>query len=112
MKWNIILYETVSGQPVVQRFIDCLPKIPHAKLMRQIDLLEACGPDLGMPHTKPMGDGLIELRARGKLEVRVLYVFARGRRIYLLHGFIKKSPTTPRNELRIALKRKEEVDNL
>lgn len=76
MNWETILYETPGGQPVVQKFFDSLPKISHAKLLRQIDLLESYGPELGMPHTKVMGNGLIELRVRGKQEVRVLYVFA------------------------------------
>lgn len=112
MNWEIILYETPTGQPVVEKFLDKLSKIPHAKIMRQIDLLAACGPDLGMPHTKPMGDGLVELRARGKQEVRVLFVYAKGKRIYLLHGFIKKTQTTPKKELELALERKKIVDAL
>jgi phage-related protein len=73
MKWEIILYETSSGQPVVQKFFDSLTVDTRSKLMRQIDLLEEYGHDLGMPHTKSMGDGLTELRVRGKQEVRVLY---------------------------------------
>ncbi|HTE22885.1 MAG TPA: type II toxin-antitoxin system RelE/ParE family toxin [Candidatus Limnocylindria bacterium] len=112
MNWEVLFYITSSGQPVVQKFIETLPKIPHAKLLKELDLLEKYGTELGMPHTKPIGAGLIELRARGKQEVRVLYVFAKERRIYLLHGFIKKTQTTPKKELDIALQRKKEIENL
>jgi phage-related protein len=56
-----------------------------------------------------MGGGLIELRVRGRQEVRVLYVFAMGERIYLLHGFVKKTQTTPKKELDIARQRQAEV---
>lgn len=62
--------------------------------------------------TKPMGNGLVELRVRGKQEVRVLFVYAKGKRIYLLHGFIKKTQTTPKKELELALQRKKVVDAL
>lgn len=110
MVWEILFYITPNGQPVVQKFIDSLPEIPHAKLLRQIDLLEVYGADLGMPHARAMGSGLLELRVRGKQEVRVFYAFARERRVYLLHGFIKKSKTTPRHELDIALQRKKEIE--
>ncbi len=112
MVWEILFYITPNGQPVVQKFIDSLPEVPHSKLLRQIDLLEVYGTNLGMPHAKVMGGGLIELRVRGKQEVRVLYAFAKGRRIYLLHGFVKKTQITPRKELYIAIQRKKEVEKL
>lgn len=110
--WEVLLYKTPSGQPVVQKFIDSLPTIPHAKLLRQIDLLETYGSNLGMPHARAMGSGLLELRVRGQTDVRVFYALISGHRIYLLHGFVKKSQATPKKELNIALKRKTEIENL
>ena len=112
MNWEILLYTTPAGQPVVQKFIDSLPTIPHAKLLRQIDLLETYGSELGMPHAKAMGGGLLELRVRGQTDVRAFYVFVSGHRIYLLHGFVKKSQATPKKELELALKRKKEIEAL
>jgi phage-related protein len=112
MKWEIIFYITPNGNPVVQNFINSLQKAPHAKLLREIDLLEDYGIDLGMPHAKSLGGGLYELRVRGKIDVRVFYVFAKAKNIYLLHGFVKKRYTTPKRELDIALDRKKEVENL
>jgi phage-related protein len=112
MDWKILFYITPSGQPVVQKFIDDLPEISQTRMMRNIDLLEQYGTQLGMPHARPMGSGLLELRVRGKQNVRVFYAFAKGQRIYLLHGFIKKRQTTPRHEIDIALQRKAEVEKL
>ena len=112
MEWEILFYITPNGQPVVQNFIDALPKIPHAKLLRQIDLLENYGTNLGMPHARAIGGGLLELRVRGQTDVRVFYAFAKGRRIYLLHGFVKKRQTTPKHELDIARGRKKEIESL
>jgi phage-related protein len=42
----------------------------------------------------------------------VFYAFAKGRRIYLLHGFVKKRQATPKHELDIALQRKKEIESL
>lgn len=112
MEWEIIFYFTPSGQPVVQKFIDDLPKPTQAKVLRQIDLLEIMGTNLGMPHARMLGDGLTELRVRsgrGTQEARVFYVFATGRSIYLLHGFVKKTQQTPDKELKIARQRKKEI---
>jgi phage-related protein len=109
MSWELHLYISPGGQPVVGKFIRGLLSPTRSKVSRLLDLLEEYGTDLGMPHAKAMGDGLIELRARGKQEVRVFYAFAYGRKIYLLHGFVKKSQTTPRKELEIARQRKDEI---
>jgi phage-related protein len=112
MAWDIEYYKTPSGHEVVNDFINSLQKIPHAKLLRELDLLETYGAELGMPHAKAMSGGLLELRVRGQTDVRVFYAFAKARRIYLLHGFIKKRQTTPKHELDIALKRKKEIEAL
>ncbi|HYG84471.1 MAG TPA: type II toxin-antitoxin system RelE/ParE family toxin [Verrucomicrobiae bacterium] len=109
MSWEIEYYKTSTGNEVVKDFIDKLPKIPSTKLGRQLDLLEEFGSDLGMPHVKSLGDGLLELRVRGKQEVRVFYAFVVGRKIILLHGFIKKTQETPKKELDIARRRQSEV---
>ena len=58
MAYNVIMYETPSGQPVIQNFIDGLQPPTQAKVVRLIELLEGAGPQLGMPHTKPLGGGL------------------------------------------------------
>ncbi len=73
--------------------------------------MEIYGPDLGMPHTRAMGEDLFELRIKAAEGIaRVFYCTAVvGRRIVMLHQFIKKSDKTPRRELEIARKRLKEV---
>ncbi|HLQ26684.1 MAG TPA: type II toxin-antitoxin system RelE/ParE family toxin [Acidiferrobacterales bacterium] len=54
-----------------------------------------------------MGDGLFELRLKAAEGIaRVFYCTLIGRRIVMLHQFIKKSEKTPRKELEIAKRRK------
>ena len=74
--------------------------------------MERYGPDLGMPHTRAMGEGLCELRLKvAEGIVRVFYCTLVGRRIVMLHQFIKKSEKTPRKAREIARKRMKEVND-
>lgn len=110
MSWSVILYESMGGQKPVEDFISSLQPNTIAKLIRQIDLLEEFGPNLGMPNAKPIGGGLYELRVRGKQEVRIVYIFMHKRRIYLLHGFLKKTQRISNKDWRLVLERKKEVE--
>jgi len=57
-----------------------------------------------------MGDGLFELRLKAAEGIaRVFYCTLVGRRVVMLHQFIKKSEKTPLNELKIARNRMKEV---
>lgn len=112
MAWEIETYKTRSGQEVVQDFIFKMQPSTQGKLTRLLDILERFGPELTMPHTRPMGGGLYELRVRGKQEVRVFYIFTKGSTIYLLHAFQKKSQATPKKELELARQRQAEINTL
>lgn len=68
------------------------------------------GANLGMPYTKAMGDGLFEIRAKGQEGIgRAFFCTLVGRRIVILHGFIKKTDKTPKHELDIARERMKEI---
>lgn len=88
----------------VEKFIRELDAPTVAKALRTIDLLEKFGSDLRLPHSRPVGKGLFELRIRGQQEVRILYVF-HGNAAVLLHGFMKKSAQTPRKEFEVGFDR-------
>lgn len=105
MKWEIDYY---SQQ--VQDFVDNMPIGIRASYAKLTELLSEFGMDLRMPHSKPMGDGVFELRPKGKEGIgRVFYCMVVGKRIVMLHGFIKKTEATPRKELDIARRRMKEV---
>lgn len=68
------------------------------------------GPNLGPPHTDAFGDGLFELRLKGQEGfARVFFCALVGKRVVMLHSFIKKSQKTPPREIEIARKRMKEV---
>ena len=96
----------------VQETILSLPEVFKPRYLRYTDKMEEYGSNLGMPHTYPMGDGLYELRIRGQDGIaRVFFCTTVGRKIVMLHCFIKKTQKTPKKELDIAIKRMKEVKN-
>jgi phage-related protein len=59
-----------------------------------------------------MGDGLFELRLKGAEGIaRVFFCTLIGKRIVMLHSFIKKTPKTPVHELDVATQRMKEMKN-
>ena len=81
-----------------------------ADYARLIELLTEHGPSLRMPHSRAFGDGLFEVRPRGRSGIgRAFYCFLLGKRVVVLHAFIKKTQQTPDKELNLARKRLKEV---
>ena len=105
MDWRVTFYSAAFQAELVQ-----LPASFVARFLRYAERMELYGPDLGMPHTRAMGNGLFELRLKAAEGIaRVFYCTLVGRRIVMLHQFIKKSEKTPRRELDVAQKRMKEV---
>lgn len=62
------------------------------------------------PYVKHLEGKLWEMRLKGRDGIaRSLYVTATGRRVVVVHSFIKKTQKTPRREIEIALKRAKDV---
>lgn len=94
----------------VEKFVLELPFSLSARYLKLLDLMLVFGPNLGMPRTKAMSNGLFEMRVKGKEGIaRVFYCTLVGQQIVILHGFIKKSQKTPKKELQIAQRRLAEV---
>jgi phage-related protein len=84
-----------------------------ARFLHYAERMETYGPDLGMPHTRAMGDGLFELRIKAAEGIaRVFYCTVVNRRIVMLHHFVKKSDKTPRRELSTARRRMREFKDV
>ncbi|CAN5299769.1 hypothetical protein BH10PSE16_BH10PSE16_01250 [soil metagenome] len=93
-----------------QASLDAWPMGLRARYLALLARMVEYGPDLGMPHTRAMGDGLFEVRAKaGEGIGRAFYCTLVDRRIVVLHGFIKKTDKTPAKELKIARDRLKEI---
>jgi len=105
MEWSIEYYS-----PEVEESILGLPEGLLSRYFRLTDLMIEFGANLGMPHTKSVENGLFELRVKSKEGIaRVFFCTKVGKRIIMLHVFIKKTQKTPKKELVIANKRMLEV---
>ena len=105
MAWQLNYYS-----PKVAALIEAWPAGVRASFLRIAQTMAVHGPDLGLPHTRAMGGGLFEVRAKGREGIgRVFYCTVTGQRIVILHAFIKKSEQTPARELETARARLREV---
>ena len=66
---------------------------------------------IGMPYSRPLGQGLYEVRSdiSDKRIARVIF-FIKDNEMVLLHGFVKKTQKTPKTDLDLAVKRKKEIE--
>lgn len=103
-------YQLPNGREPVREWLWELDPADRKMVGDDIRDLEFAWP-VGMPLCRSLGDGLWEVRSRlthGKI-ARVIFCIMQERAV-LLHGFIKKTQKTPRQDLALALKRKREID--
>ena len=112
MSYKVVFYDLSDGSFPAYDFIKGQPPKMSQKIYRTIDLLEALGPQLRMPYSKHLDDGIFELRMElGSDITRVLYFFVVNKKAVLTHGFIKKSQKTPPSEISRAKKYREDYLN-
>lgn len=83
-----------------------------ADYARLVELLIEHGPNLRLPHSRAFGNGLFELRPKGRAGIgRAFYCFLIGKRVIVLHAFIKKTAQTPDRELKLARRRLKKIQD-
>jgi len=84
-----------------------LPADMQARFLRIAELLEDYGPQrVGLPHVRPLESKLWEMRMKGRDGIaRAVYAAIQGRRLLVLHVFVKKTQPTPREAIETALLR-------
>ena len=103
--FDVEYYEKEDGTFPAEEFILSLDAKMQAKMFRELELLETFGNELREPHSKPLGDGIYEIRAKVASDItRVLYFFVVNKKIILTNGFVKKTQKTPDNEIALAKK--------
>jgi len=110
MVFRVELYKTSSGNCPVRDFLEDLRKWnsdDHVAVIAGIAKLRN-SMNHRPPLSKPLGNGLYELRHVGKLNTRVIYFFVRGRRIVVVHGVRNKAQAFRQVDLDTALARKQD----
>jgi phage-related protein len=109
-KIPLIFYRTEAGSEPVREWLKGLPEAERQAIGK--DLLRAQWRwPVGMPLCRPLGNGLWEVRTDlpTKRTARALLCLYRGH-LVALHGFIKKTRTTPDEDLGLARKRQREME--
>lgn len=105
MTWTIEYYSEK-----VRSAVDDWPPGIRAFYARITERMKIHSPNLGMPMTRSLGEGLFEIQAIGREGIgRAFFCTVKGRRIVILHVFIKKTDKTPLHELETCRKRLLEV---
>jgi len=86
----------------------------RADFLRIVDLIEPYGlEDVHEPYVKHLKGKVWEMRLCGHDGIaRVAYVTAQGKRVVILHAFVKKTQKTPPEAIELALKRAKELGYL
>ena len=108
-KIRAAFYATGSGNEPVRSWLKELSAEDRKVLGEDIAAVEFTWP-VGMPLVRPLKQGLWEVRSTlsGNRIARILFCHSDDRMV-LLHGFIKKSRTTPDEDLALARKRQKEI---
>ena len=104
MQWIVETHDAADDE------IADLPVGLQAKLVRLMEMIENVGLDkMREPHVAPVKGKIWELRAKAKEGIaRGLYFSYTGRRVVVLHAFVKKSQKTPSGAIEIAEARMKE----
>ena len=108
-KIPLIFFRSAKGSEPVREWLKQLPEAERQAVGK--DLLRAQWRwPVAMPLCRPMGNGLWEVRTDlpTRRTARVLLCLYR-EHLVALHGFIKKTPATPDEDLALARKRQKEL---
>ena len=102
--WKIEYWCNDSGESSIEKWFDSLTNAQLKSLAKEMKLLELCGNQLKLPHSRTLKKGLFELRER-KFGRRVYYAFLPRKIILMLHAGNKK---TQNKDIEIARQRLSE----
>ena len=109
--FQVDFYRLPDGRVPVEEFLDGLNIKMRNMALDSIALLEEFGNHLREPHSKPIGHGLFELRIKFSSDItRIFYFFCIRNRIIMTNGFVNKAEKTPRSEIELAKKYKEDFE--
>ena len=107
-KLDVLFYRTDQGNEPVREWLLSLTKAERKAIGDDVLKVQYCWP-IGKPLVGSLGSGLWEIRSRLGDRIGRLIFCVEGRTMVLLHGFIKKTQKTPKNELALAMKRKNQL---
>lgn len=77
-KFEVVFYEKENGYCPVEEFIDALDVKMRAKLVGLLEILEEKGNQLREPYSKPIDDGIFEIRCKVGNNITIIFLLLRG----------------------------------
>lgn len=107
-KLDAVFFKTNSGAEPVREWLKALPNADKQAIGNNIKTVQYGWP-LGMPLVDYLADGLWEVRIKltGNRIARIVF-FISEHTMILVHGFMKKTKTTPHSDLNLAKARKKQ----
>jgi phage-related protein len=105
---NIYYFVDEKGCKPVEEFIRALPIKERAKIFAYIMELKHQGHNLRRPMADYLGNGIYELRPKDN---RIFYFFLLKDSAVLVHAIKKKTDKIPEEDLKLCLKRKNQVED-
>jgi phage-related protein len=104
---------TVQVTTLAETELITMPADIQARFVHIAEMLQEFGPHaVGLPHVRFLQDKLWEMRLKGRDGIaRAIYVAQTGKRLMVLHVFIKKTQRTPRRALQTAIERLRRMNN-
>jgi putative addiction module killer protein len=99
--WTLVYWAEEDKKPQVEEWLNNLKKDQLKCVSKELLLLETCGNNLRLPHSKPLDDGLFELREMS-FGYRIYYCFSKGKVIVLL---IAGDKSSQKKDIKIAKER-------
>ena len=105
---RVVFYKSQTGKEPVREWLKSLSLQDKKTIGEDIKTVQFGWP-LGMPLVRKLEPGLWEVRSNTSTGVARVVFTVQGEIMVLLHGFIKKSPKTPLDDLSLARKRLAQV---
>jgi phage-related protein len=105
-----VFFRTDAGREPLRNWLKCLPLDEDRKRIGEDIKTVEFGWPIGMPACRSLGDGVYEVRttlSQNRIS-RILFYIDKKARMVLLHGFIKKTPKTPGEDLALARRNKSQ----
>lgn len=104
--WEVVFYETSQGGRPAEEWLRDQRARVQARFAHIFELLEEYGTNVRGPYVAHVRGKIWEVRVEhDKVQRRLLYFPAPGRRFVMLHGFTKKTQKTPQKEIEVAEQR-------
>ena len=107
----MVVWRVETLGKIVDDEIARMPADLQAAFLRLAERIEAVGLErIREPHVRHLRGKLWEMRFSGRDGIgRAMYITRQGRRVIVVHAFVKKSRRTPRSALDLAERRAKEL---